>query len=162
MEILTSLPPLTSPDALYSTVQQVQAELAGYRAIIDRSPAVVILWRIAPGWPIDFVSAGIRQFGYTPDDFLSGRVTGVSMTHPDDLPRLEEQVAEWVARGVESFRQEYRILTADGQVRWVDDQTVAIRDAAGGITHYQGILLDITVQKEAESRLRAACMAIEA
>ncbi|MGB8981998.1 MAG: PAS domain S-box protein, partial [Anaerolineales bacterium] len=50
--------------------------------------------------------------------------------------------------------QEYRILTASREVRWVDDRTWVERDAKGRIQHYQGIILDITDRKKVEEALR--------
>ena len=38
-------------------------------------------------------------------------------------------------------------------MRWVDDRKVIERDANGQITHYQGIILDITERKRAEETL---------
>jgi sigma-B regulation protein RsbU (phosphoserine phosphatase) len=48
----------------------------------------------------------------------------------------------------------YRCLTKSGDVRWVEDQTSVVRDAAGVKTHNQGILVDITERKLAEEELR--------
>jgi PAS domain S-box-containing protein/putative nucleotidyltransferase with HDIG domain len=51
---------------------------------------------------------------------------------------------------VPEFTQEYRLLTKTGEVRWVEDRTWVRRDEAGNITHYQGIVIDITERKQAE------------
>ena len=42
--------------------------------IINKSPAIVFLWRAQPGWPVEFVSDSIRQLGYEPEDFTSDGV----------------------------------------------------------------------------------------
>ena len=126
-------------------------ELTG---LINRSSAVVMRWRVEPGaWPVEYASEGVRQFGYTPEDFTSGRVSWPGITHPDDVPRLEAEVAGYTARGEGHFHQEYRILTRAGEARWIDDHTVAVVDAGGRLTHYEGFLLDITERKVLEETL---------
>lgn len=123
--------------------------------IVNRSPAVVFLWKAAEGWPVEYVSDNVRQFGYTPEDFCSGRVPFASIIHPDDLERVASEVARYSAEpGREAFVQEYRIVSPDGRVFWLDDRTWIRRNAAGEITHYQGIILDITERKRAEDLLQ--------
>jgi PAS domain S-box-containing protein len=75
------------------------------------------------------------------------------MVHPDDLKQIAHEVQEHSDRGVDQFQQEYRLITKDGKVRWVDDRTVIERDADERITHYQGIIIDITERKRAEEEL---------
>ncbi|MCX9079944.1 MAG: PAS domain S-box protein, partial [Candidatus Methanoperedens sp.] len=122
--------------------------------IINQSPAVVFLWRAAAGWPVEYVSDNIREFGYTPDDLLSGRVPYATIVHPDDLERVAAEVSEYSQNGVEEFTQEYRLLTRSGESRWIEDRTWVRRDSSGVITHYQGIAIDITARKQAEQALQ--------
>ena len=122
--------------------------------IVDRSPSVVVLWLAEADWPVAFVSASIRQFGYVPEDFTSRRLTFKHITHPGDRDRvLAEVAAHGVARHRE-YTQEYRVVCRDGSVRWVDDHTVVRFDANGKVTHHEGLITDITARKEAEDRER--------
>jgi len=149
-------------DALEHDLQRARDEsrltsqrLKELTGLIDHSSAVVFRWRVMPGvWPVDYVSENVRQFGYTPEDFISGRVSWPGITHPEDVPRLEAEVAEYTARGERQFDQVYRILTGTGETRWIDDHTVAVHDDAGCLTHYEGLLLDVTEEKQAEDVLR--------
>ncbi len=59
------------------------------------------------------------------------------------------------ASGEDQFQQEYRIITKEGDVRWIDDRTVVERDAEGKVTHYQGIVIDITDRKRTERVIAA-------
>lgn len=120
--------------------------------IVDRSPSVVVLWRATDAWPVEFVSQNVSQFGYSPEEILSGQVTFVTMVHPEDRDRVVNEVKAHAQAGHREYSQEYRILTRDGSVRWIDDRT-ALRTAADGrVTHHEGILTDITERKEAERR----------
>lgn len=123
--------------------------------IINRSPSVVVLWCAEEGWPVEFVSQSISQFGYTVDEFVQRRRNFVSITHPEDRDRVMAEVSAHESAGHSEYNQEYRILCTDGTVRWVDDHTVVRRDASGRVTHHEGLITDITARHEAEERERA-------
>ena len=48
---------------------------------------------------------------------------------------------------------EYRIFTGDGNIRWVEERTFIQRDGKGDVTHFQGIVVDVTERKEAQKML---------
>lgn len=118
--------------------------------IVNKSPAVAFLWRAKEGWPVAYVSENIQQFGYTAEDLTSGRVPYISIIYPEDIERVGEEVTRYTTEGRNEFNQEYRILTKQGEVRWIDDRTWVRRNATGQVTHYQGVILDITDRKQAE------------
>jgi PAS domain S-box-containing protein len=135
-----------------------QARDAAY-TIINSSPLVAFVWRNEEGWPVEFVSDNIESIlGYHPHELLSGNIKYDQMVHPDDLDRVGQEVATYSAEAhrEEFVHEPYRVLTKEGQVRWVDDRTYIRRDTVGTITHYQGIILDITVRKHAEDELNKA------
>ncbi|MCE5276463.1 MAG: PAS domain S-box protein [Planctomycetaceae bacterium] len=132
--------------------------LVELEAIIDRSPAMVFLWRVADGWPVEYVTKNVQQLGYSVDDFFSGRVSWGQITCSDDIPRLEREVAEHLQAGRDEFCQSYRLMNKSGEIRWMEDRNRVVRDAAGAITHIQGIVLDVTDRKRAEE---ASCRSEE-
>ncbi len=132
----------------------LRRRLANLEALVNRSPSVIFLWRIADGWPVEYVSRNVRQFGYEPEDFISGRVSWPGITHPEDVARLECEVAEHMSTGRTAFDQHYRLTTRTGVVRWVQDHTIAVHDANGTLTHFQGIITDITDRRQTEEALR--------
>jgi PAS domain S-box-containing protein len=136
-------------------------ELRDLEDIVNRSPAVAFLWQASPGWPVEFVSDNVRQFDYDPKDLISGRVPYSNIIHPDDLERIGAEVAKFSTGEISRFDQVYRIMTGKGDVRWVDDRTWIRRNPEGKITHYQGILIDITEKKHAAEQLVAAHKRLE-
>jgi signal transduction histidine kinase/ActR/RegA family two-component response regulator len=78
--------------------------------------------------------------------------------HPDDLERVTQEVTSYSGKeGREDFvHKPYRIITKDGETKWLDDMTFIRRNAKGDITHYQGIVLDITERKRLEEELLRA------
>jgi len=120
--------------------------------IIDRSPSVVVLWSARAGWPVEFVSQNVSQFGYTAEEILAGHVTFVSMLHSDDRARVIAEVEAHAAAGHREYSQQYRLITREGALRWIDDRTAVRIGPDGRVTHHEGILTDITERKEAERR----------
>jgi len=138
-----------SEDSLRETLEGLK-ELEN---IVNRSPAVVFLWRVEEGWPVEFVSENVKQFGYTSEELISGEVSWVDVTHPSDVERLQGEVDKHIKEGTAEFTQRYRLKTKFGEIRWVEDRTKTIMDSDGKITHLQGIVLDVTERKEAETAL---------
>ncbi len=130
------------------------AALKELEQIINHSPVVTFLWRADEKWTVEFVSDNVQQFGYSCFDFYNGRVPFVSIIHPDDLSRVVQEVTQYSQAGMTDFIQEYRIITKTGEVCWVDDRTWIRRNQESTITHYQGIVVDITKRKQAEESVR--------
>ena len=137
------------------TVRDKTAEaLRLAEVIVDRSP-VILFRRVAGDQPrLEYVSENIRQIGYTAEEFLSEKILFKDIVYPEDQERIAEEIRGYAEADVEEYTQVYRCLTRSGEVRWVEDQTSVVRDAAGVKTHNQGILVDITERKIAEDALR--------
>jgi len=137
-------------------LQAAHARLQEMEAIVSRTPVFVFQSRAEAGWPVVFASDNVRLLGYEPEDFTSGNVPFAKIVYPDDLARVESEIARLTVEGAEEINQEYRILARSGEVRWVDDRTWIKRDSAGKVTHYQGIMIDITKRRQAEEALLAS------
>jgi len=96
----------------------------------------------------------VVQFGYSAEEFLSEALPYVTIIHPDDLERVSKEVRTHSESGDDRFHQEYRIIAKNGAVHWIDDRTVIEREKDGNITHYQGIIIDITERKHTEEAIR--------
>jgi PAS domain S-box-containing protein len=131
-----------------------EEDLRQANLVVENSPVVLFRWRAAAGWPVVMVSRNVIQFGYAPEELLSGAVPFAALVHPDDLDRVTREVQAYSAAGVNNFQQEYRIVSKDGRVRWIDDRTLVERGSAGEVLFYQGIVIDITERKQTEEALR--------
>ena len=122
--------------------------------IVDQSP-VILFSRLAGDDPkLVYVSENIRQWGYTAKAFLNSEIFFKDIVHSDDSERIGEEIGGYAEEDVEEYTQIYRIKTASGDFRWVEDQTSVVRDENGVKTHNQGILFDITERKISEEKLR--------
>lgn len=122
--------------------------------VVENSPVVVFRCRAVPGWPVELVSRNVVQLGYAPEDFISGNLTYSSIVYPDDLQRVMAETEELTSADERQFVQEYRVVTGKGDVRWVLDETTIERNENGEITHYGGVIIDVTERKRAEEALR--------
>jgi PAS domain S-box-containing protein len=120
--------------------------------IVNRSPAVALLWRATEGWPVEFASKNMAQFGYSAEELVGGRPFA-DLIYSEDVDRIAAEIAHYRDEGISNFGVEYRLVTKSGNLRWVDGRAWVYRGAAGEATHYYGIILDITERKEAEERL---------
>lgn len=125
--------------------------------IIDNSPT--ILFRRIASEDLQkrrmvYMSPNVSRFGYKPENFLSNEIMFRHIVHPEDTERVASEIQGYVERGIESYTQTYRIITRDGDVRWVEDHTSVIDDPDTGIRYHQGIITDIHRRKIAEEKLR--------
>jgi signal transduction histidine kinase len=93
---------------------------------------------------------------------LSSRTTHwFDRVHPEDRDRVmaENRRAELAE---DAFHCEYRLARADGSYVWVQDECVPVRNDAGEIGAWQGILLDVSERVRLEQELRQALEAAQA
>jgi PAS domain S-box-containing protein len=117
---------------------------ASLQALLERLPGVV--YALSPEAPnsVIYMSPqiqtllGVSAAGCVGDPELWDR-----LVHPDDLERVAAECERTNQTG-DPFSDEYRMRTADGQVRWVRDESVLIRAGDGRPLFWQGILTDIT------------------
>ena len=137
--------------------KQAEEELREAYNIINRSHVVVFLWKNVEGWPVEFVSDNVVElFGYRSEEFYSGQVSYVKTVHPDDLERVAKEVSTFneEKERTDFAHEPYRIITKNGKVKWLDDRTYIRRDNKGNITHYEGVVVDVTDRKQVEEALR--------
>ena len=137
--------------------QLAEQALEEERRLFVSGPTVVFKWRAAPSLPVEYVSPNVAsQFGYTPEDFTSGKILFAEIIHPDDLPRFRNAIQSHAESGVHHFEQEYRLAHRDGEYLWLYDLTIIVRNKAGKITHYHGYVVNITERKLAQEQILAS------
>jgi diguanylate cyclase (GGDEF)-like protein/PAS domain S-box-containing protein len=111
-----------------------------------------------PDWPLELASDGCRALtGYGADDLCTRdgqppRVAYGSLVHPDDRQRVWETVQAALA-DERPFQMHYRLTAADGTERQVWEQGRAVADDRGAIRALEGFVMDVSAQKQLESRL---------
>jgi PAS domain S-box-containing protein len=127
------------------------------RALMAHVPGVLYRSAWDRGYTVELISDEIERItGYPAADFVeSRRRTLLSIMHPDDVESVMARAAE-VTDG-RSFVLEYRLICADGDVRWMIDRGQLVRGPAGRVW-MDGVIIDVTDLREAEHALRRAAV----
>ncbi len=136
-------------EALHAALEKEET----LRTMINNSHVVLFLWKNEDKWPVEFVSENVAKFGYTKEDFISGRVMYKDLIYSDDLEEVEKEFEKKIKSGVSAFSLEYRIITKAGDIRWINERTFIQRNVDGEATHLQGVVLDIARRKKGEEEL---------
>ena len=75
--------------------------------------------------------------------------------HPDDFTRLLRS-GRTSLKTTSEFFEEYRLIQADGSIKWVQTRGRVERDATGWAVRHRGVMVDITGRKRIEQALEAA------
>lgn len=83
----------------------------------------------------------------------------IEEVHPEDRDRVEEA---FHSLPDDEFDVEYRVVTDDGDVRWIHDRSEVVFTGDGEVHRIVGITEDVTESKERERMLREAKTRMEA
>ena len=91
-----------------------------------------------------------KIWGRSLDTLYADPRSWFAAVHPEDRNEMIERVERAAAAPMES---RYRIIRADGAVRWLRSRRFPVRDPSGNPYRIAGIVEDITEQKEAEEKI---------
>lgn len=153
------------PLLMYGTHQDITTQKTAEKRsseayqIINRSHSVAFLWQNKDNWPIEFVSENVDILtGYSAVEFMEGKVSYTDIIYRDDIDRVRDEVIQ--NSGMKEIQTimhaPYRITAKNGQIKWIEDKTFIRRISNNSITHYEGIVTDITKQRQLEEKLLQA------
>lgn len=73
--------------------------------------------------------------------------------HPKDLPRVQENIAKALESGTD-FREMFRIVREDGEVRWLSGRGRVFRDEQAKPVRMMGVHVDITERQQTAEAVR--------
>lgn len=153
------------PRRLAGVVREVtdrrRAEAALRASHIDQMRLLANLPGIAyrcekdPPWPMMLISDGARALcGYAAKDLLQGGgVRYADLVHPEDLEKVTEAIDAALQEDA-PYRLTYRLITRDGEEKWVWEQGMGVRDDEGELLYLEGFIGDITDQRHTAELLR--------
>ncbi|HEY9882561.1 MAG TPA: PAS domain-containing protein [Thermosynechococcaceae cyanobacterium] len=100
------------------------------------------------------ISDGIEAIaGYPAAALINNQARSfLGIVHPDDITLLKDSLIQSV---LDCHRSsiEYRLLHANGQIRWVSERKQGVFDQHGNLLWLDGVLVDISDRKQAEAEL---------
>ncbi len=124
---------------------------------LDKFPGGMFRYKAESAGVIDRASSGlVRLFGCSDAEqfrALTGN-TFKGIVHPDDWEWVSASISEQMEHGDSDYVR-YRIIRADGEVRWVDDWGHLVEDASGARWFY-ATLMDATERVREKEELRRA------
>jgi len=145
-------------DAISSRIHDLERRLfeaeAKYQSLVEQLPAAIYIDAPDPDGPTYYVSPQIRELlGISPADYVGKSDVWESLIHPDDRQRMLDEYRLWLETG-EPEAGDYRYVRPDGSIVWIHDRSKLVRDPDGSALFVQGVMFDITAQKEAELRMQ--------
>ena len=150
-------------DELEQRVRARTAELEKSRAALARSEEQFrqmansieeAFWLIdAQTWKILYVSPAFDRIWNRSAKALGGHVSGwLASIHPEDRERVAKSFAQGMKTGVPGTIT-YRLVCADGSIRWIESSGSMIRDRAGKPLRAVGVVRDITERRKLEAEI---------
>ena len=91
---------------------QAEDDLQRERDLLVAGPVVTFRWDVSDEGLVHYVSPNISAYGYTQEEFTSGRRTYASIVDPADLGWISDEGNDKSRTGLENWVQEYRIVDA--------------------------------------------------
>lgn len=152
---------------LEKRVQQLQLQLARqhtknatevdqiYQQLVNYLSDYIYTVRVEDGEVIETIHGPgcVAVTGYTSDDYIKEPELWYRMVHEDDRDAVTEQ-SSTALKGRDVAPLEHRIIHRDGSIRWVRNTIVLLKNPAGDLYAYNGLITDITVQRSAQYELQ--------
>jgi len=131
-----------------------------YRTLVEQIPCITYTEvhgaGVSKGQRTTYVSPqSARILGYAPTEFLADPELWRRIRHPADRATVlaAERTAEVTHR---PFHAEYRMYARSGRMLWFRDEAVILEDRGTGGTLWQGVMFDISAEREAADQASEA------
>ena len=123
--------------------------------LINKLPGMLYRCKFDSNWTMLFVSDGCDMLtGYKQEELINNKIASyASLIHKDDEDWIFKVVTNAI-KEKKTFNFEYRIMTKNGEIKWVWEQGVAIFDDNGEVKYLEGFITDITSHKKDNDKLK--------
>lgn len=123
--------------------------------LLNKLPGMLYRCKYDANWTMEFVSDGCKELtGYENSEILFNKsVSFADILHQADFDWTFEAVTKALEEK-KHFNYEYRIITKNGDLKWVWEQGLGIYDEEGNIQCIEGFITDITAQKALNDTLK--------
>lgn len=137
---------------------------ARFRSLVANIPGVVYRWQC--DFSPTFISDAVYSLtGYLATDFrlISDRRgrTFSSIIYSEDLAQVEATIRMGI-ENKQSYSLEYRLVAADGKIKWVWDKGSPVFDEDGSVSCLDGVIFDISDRYYVQEALQQKTSELEA
>jgi PAS domain S-box-containing protein len=141
------------------TERQMREAEAKYRSLVEGLPAVVYIAEFGKDAAWTYISPKVESIlGFTPDEWTGQADLWRERILPEDR-ELALDAEMRLLNGEPRMHCEYRIIGKNGRVIWIHEEAEALADDGGRPLYLQGVMYDVTEQKNAEAQLVKALAA---
>ena len=145
----------------------LKASETKFRTLIENMQGAAYRCALDEDWTMAYLSPVIETIsGYQADDFIGNKVRSyASIIYPEDQAMVDRIVRDSL-EGKTPYVLEYRIVHADGSIRWIWERGCAIFSQAfnereSKVCYLDGVINDITQRKQTESQVLTLSQAVE-
>lgn len=123
-----------------------------FRLLAENAKDVIFRYVFNPRPHFEYISPACTEItGYGTEEFYRDPFKFAKITHPDDREMIRNTL-----RSLENFKDPFcaRIIHKNGSTVWFELRSSLVYDNEGEIVAMEGIVRDITEQKNAEQRIR--------
>lgn len=137
-----------------ATQEQLQSSRDQFATLVGNIPGIIYRCKYDALWTMIYMSKQTSEItGYEPTALINNQQHSfISIIHPDDRTDVKNKIRECVQEH-RSWSIEYRIITNDNSIRWVNDKGQAIYDTNEDVPYLDGFILDITERHEAQLKI---------
>lgn len=120
-----------------------------HRTLCNNIPGMV--YKARKDWSTEIVANSKQISGYDVEELNSKKILWPDLIAPEDRERILNEASE-LEKKTATIIQEYRIITKDGNIRWVEDHKTS-RFTKAGFSGVDGIVFDMTDHRQIEKKL---------
>lgn len=126
-------------------------------SLVRNLPGFVYRCRYDENWTMLYLSEGcLAVTGYHPDDLIDNKVLSFNDIIKEEYRELLFKKWGQTLTNHAPFYEEYEIITASGETRWVQEHAVEVYDDDNNLLFLEGYIEDSTSRKQAEAALMKA------
>ena len=123
-----------------------------YRSLVEGLPAVVYIAEFGEDGDFTYISPQIETIlGFTQKEFTAASVWRQRIVPEDQAIAINAELG--LLRGEGRLKCEYRIVGKEGNLVWIREEADAVYGENGKPIYLQGVMYDITAQKNIQEQL---------
>ncbi|OWK32630.1 sensor domain-containing diguanylate cyclase [Sphingomonas mucosissima] len=153
--MLTILPASAELQQRTNLFRKLRESEARYRLLTENSTDIVV--NLDRTGRLQFVSASVKQIsGFDPEE-LVGRPAS-ALVQPDSAAQARAAFRRTIAEPDRTHVDEFRVAIGQGDIRWFEVQSHAVKDEAGHVTGVVSAIRDVSHRKAREESLARAAL----